>query len=73
MAASININDILAQVKQLDMEDQLTLLQKMAYLLKRRESKNIPAASLTSLSGVGSEIWYNSDNIDKYLDEERQW
>jgi hypothetical protein len=39
MAASLNINDILSQVKQLDKKDQLTLLQRMAYLLKRGEVK----------------------------------
>ena len=73
MAASLNLNDILSQVKQLDKEDQLTLLQRMAYLLKRRETKQVTSARLTSLSGVGSEIWKSTDEIDKYIDEERQW
>jgi hypothetical protein len=73
MAASLNINDILSQVKQLDKEDQLTLLQRMAYLLKRRETKKATSTRLTSLSGVGSEIWKSTDEIDKYIDEERQW
>ncbi|SHF73555.1 hypothetical protein [Flavisolibacter ginsengisoli] len=74
MPTSLNINDILSQVKQLDKEDQLTLLQRMAYLLKRRETKKAtPSARLTSLSGMGSEIWKSQDSIDKYLDEERQW
>jgi hypothetical protein len=40
MAASLNINNILSQVKQLDKEDQLTLLQRMASLLKRKESND---------------------------------
>lgn len=73
MAASLNINDILSQVKQLDKEDQLTLLQRMAYLLKRGETKKTTSIHLTSLSGLGSEIWKNVDSIDKYIDEERQW
>ena len=73
MAASLNINDILAQVKQLDKEDQLTLLQRMAYLLKRGEAKKTISNRLTSLSGLGSEIWSSVDSIDKYIDEERQW
>ena len=73
MAASLNINDILSQVKQLDKEDQLTLLQRMAYLLKRREVKKTTPTQLTSLSGLGSEIWKSADSIDKYIDEERQW
>ncbi len=73
MAASLNINDILSQVKQLDKEDQLTLLQRMAYLLKRREANTTTSAGLISLSGLGSEIWRNVDSIDKYIEEERQW
>ena len=73
MAASLNINDILSQVKQLGKEDQLTLLQRMAYLLKRSEAKKTTLARLTTLSGVGSEIWKSSEQIDKYIDEERQW
>jgi hypothetical protein len=73
MAASLNINDILSQVKQLDKEDQLMLLQRMTYLLKRRETKNTMSTRLTSLTGVGNDIWGSAENIDKYIDEERQW
>lgn len=73
MAASLNVNDILSQVKQLDKEDQLTLLQRMAYLLKKGETKKTASIRLASLSGVGCEIWKNRDEIDKYVDEERQW
>ena len=73
MAASLNINDILSQVKQLDKEDQLTLLQRMAYLLKRKETKRDTSIHLTSLTGLGSGIWKSADEINKYIDEERQW
>lgn len=73
MATASNINDILSQVKQLDKEDQLTLLQRMAYLLKSGEAKNSTSMRLTSLSGLGREIWESKDNIDAYIDEERQW
>ncbi|GAA4752537.1 hypothetical protein [Flavisolibacter ginsenosidimutans] len=73
MATSLNIDDILSQVKQLDKQDQLTLLQRMASLLKRRETKKASSTRLTSLLGMGSEIWKSADNIDKYIDEERQW
>lgn len=72
MAASLNINDILSQVKQLDKEDQLTLLQRMAHLLKKREKKGA-SARLASLTGLGSDIWKSADDINKYIDEERQW
>jgi hypothetical protein len=73
MAASLNIDDILSQVKQLDKEDQLTLLQRIAYLLKRRETKKTTSTRLTSLTGLGSDIWKSGDEIDKYIEEERQW
>lgn len=73
MAESLNINDILSQVKQLKKEDQLTLLQRIAYLLNRKEAKKAASANLTSLSGLGSEIWKSSVEIDKYINEERQW
>ena len=73
MATSANINDILTQVKRLDKEDQLTLLQRMAHILKSSEAKNPPSVRLTSLSGLGSDIWKSAASIDQYLDEERQW
>lgn len=73
MAASININDILTQAKQLDKEDQLTLLQRLASLLKRTEATKASSMRLTSLAGLGSEIWKSADDINSYIDEERQW
>ena len=73
MAASLNINDILSQVKQLDKEDQLTLLQRLASLLKRAEATKTASIRLASLSGLGSEIWKSVGDIDRYIDEERQW
>jgi len=73
MAASLNINDILSQVKRLDKEDQLTLLQRLASLLKRTESTTGASMRLTALSGLGSEIWKSTDDIDYYIDGERQW
>ncbi len=72
--SSLNINDILSQVKQLDKEDQLTLLQRIASLLKRTQTaKPTSSVRLTSLSGLGSEIWKSADDIDTYMDGERQW
>ena len=73
MAASLNINDILSQVKRLDKEEQLMLLQRLASLLKRTESTKGASMRLTALSGLGSEIWKSTDDIDYYIDRERQW
>lgn len=71
--ASLNINDILSQVKQLGKEDQLTLLQRIASLLKRTQTAKTTSTRLTSLSGLGSEVWKSADDIDNYIDGERQW
>ena len=73
MAASLNINDLLTQIKQLKKEDQLTLLQRLATLLQRNEAKKATFLRLTSLSGLGSEIWKGTADIDNYIDRERQW
>jgi hypothetical protein len=71
MSMNANVNDILLQVKRLDKEDQLNLLENLALLVrksKRKENKT----KLTSISGVGSSLWSNID-IDGYVDQERQW
>ena len=73
MATSLNINDILDQVKQLDKKGRLTLLQRLANLLKRDEAHKPGTVSLTSLSGLGSEIWKSTKDIDDHIDGERQW
>lgn len=73
MAASLNINDILSQVEQLDKKDQLTLLQRITSLLKQTEATKATSMRLTSLSGLGSEIWKSINDIDHYIDKEREW
>jgi len=39
MNADLNVNDILLQVKRLDKEDQLSLLEKLALLIGKSERK----------------------------------
>lgn len=73
MATSLNINDILTQVKQLDKEDQLTLLQRLSYMIKKGEGVKSNSIRLTLLSGLGGEIWKSCNDIDRYIDEERKW
>lgn len=72
MAASLNINDILSQIKKLDKEDQLNLLQRLVLLLKKTEVSKNTSIYLSSLSGLGSEIWRDTD-MDSYVEGERQW
>ena len=73
MATSLSINDILDQVKQLDEKSRLTLLQRLTNLLKRDAAHKSRTISLTSLSGMGSEIWKSTKDIDDHIDGERQW
>jgi hypothetical protein len=71
MPTALNMNDILYQVKRLDREAQLTLLEKIAFLIRRAKTEDQPV-KLSSISGVGSSIWSGND-IDEYVDRERQW
>lgn len=73
MESSININHILSQVKKLDETDQLLLLRRMIALIQRKDNKSSGSMRLVTLSGLGREIWKNVDEINKYIDEERQW
>lgn len=72
MAATLNINNILSQVAKLDKEDQLSLLQRIVPLLKRSAKTAGSPLPLSSISGIGSEIWKDI-NIDNYIDHERRW
>ena len=71
MNSDLNVNDILLQVKRLDKEDQISLLEKLALLISKSERKEIKT-KLSSISGVGSSLWSNT-NIDEYVDQERRW
>lgn len=73
MITSSNTNDILTQVKQLDKEGQLTLLQQIVSLLKKEHAVTFSSVQLSSLSGLGSEVWKGTNDIEQYIDEERQW
>jgi hypothetical protein len=67
----LTVNHILSEVKQLDKEDQLNLLERLVLLIRKKENiaKDV---KLSSISGIGSEIWSNMD-IDKYIESEREW
>lgn len=73
MATSLKINKIISQVRQLNKSDQLTLLQRLVPLLKRIVAAKDTSVRLTSICGVGSEIWKSAGEIDNYIEEERQW
>lgn len=71
MSATLNINDILSKVKELDKEEQLTLLERLVALIRKNETVNSPT-KLSKISGIGSKVWKKT-NIDDYVDQERQW
>ena len=71
MSAALNINDILSRVEQLDKTEQLTLLEKLAALIQKKDKQNKPI-KLSTISGVGSKIWEHS-NIQEYIEQERRW
>jgi hypothetical protein len=71
MNAGLNINEILLQIKHLDKKDQLSLLEKVALLIRKSETRG-NKTKLSSISGIGSSLW-SKTNIGEYIDQERQW
>jgi hypothetical protein len=71
MPTTLNIQDILVKVRQLRKDEQLTLLERIIALVRKGEEAQ-KSAKLSSITGVGAEIWKATD-IDDYLDTERQW
>lgn len=72
MGTSENVKDILSKVKSLNKEEQLSLLERLVLLVKKTERTSTSILKLTSLGGLGSELWKNID-VDEYLNEERKW
>ncbi len=70
MSTAINIQEILSKVKELDKEEQVTLLERLAALIRKDET--LKPAKLSNISGIGSKVWKKT-NIDKYVEQERQW
>jgi hypothetical protein len=71
MSATLNIQDILTQVRRLDKGEQFSLLERLVALVRKSDESTKPV-KLTSISGLGSEVWEKT-NIDQYIEQERQW
>ncbi|MBW6492919.1 MAG: hypothetical protein K0B15_17180 [Lentimicrobium sp.] len=69
MNNSINIVQIVNQIEKLDYNSKINLLSRLVDLLKR-EGKAIQPSSITSLKGLGKNVWQKIDT-DLYLSEER--
>lgn len=65
------VENILNQIKQLDYSGRMDILEKVIMLLKQ-EPVTKEQVNISSISGLGSEIWKYVD-LDKYLADERQW
>lgn len=71
MSATLNIHDILSKVKELDKNEQFTLLERLVAIIRKNDISEAPT-KLSKISGIGSNIWKETD-IDEYIDQERQW
>ncbi len=71
MPETIDIHDILSKIKELDKEEQFTLLERLVGLLRKNDAPGIPL-KLSQITGFGSKVWQGI-NIDDYIDQERQW
>jgi hypothetical protein len=69
MSTSININQIIDQIEKLDYNSKMNILSKLVNLLKR-EGKVVQPSSITSLKGLGKNVWQKIDT-DYYVSEER--
>lgn len=73
MDNSLTISRILSQFMKLNFDDRKVLLKKLKELMvSSKEEVNEPRTGLTSLNGLGSEIWRDID-IDSYIQNERRW
>lgn len=72
MNNSIEIDQILSQIKKLDLEARVNLMERISKLLKKDIQKVKSSNRLIELNGLGSEIWADI-NIEDYVQQERQW
>lgn len=74
MSKETQVKDILSQIKKLDYETRIELMEEIVDLLKANkiEQERRTETRLTDLNELGSEIWKDV-NIDQYVERERQW
>lgn len=68
---TISIADIINQIKRLNHSEKINILEEVVSLIKN-ESIAGEWIPLSSLNGLGSEIWKDAD-IDEYIANERLW
>ena len=65
----VNYNQVMSEIKNLNLSDQLRLLEEMAALIRKKTSK-IKPRSILELKGKGKDIWKGL-NVKAYIDKER--
>ena len=64
-----NYNQVMAEIKTLNLSDQLRLLEEMATLIRNKTSR-IKPRSILELKGKGKDIWKGL-SVKAYIDGER--
>lgn len=73
MEKTSRLNSILAQIKKLDYETRVDLMERLARQMKTLKKKTTSKESkLSDLNSLGSEIWTGIDP-DNYIRQQRQW
>lgn len=62
-------NQVMAEIKTLNLSDQLRLMEEMAALIRKKASQ-AKHRSILELQGKGKDIWKGLD-VRTYIDEER--
>ena len=63
-------NQVISEIKTLNLSDQLRLLEEMAALIRKKTSETIKPRSILELKGKGKDMWKGL-NVKAYIDEER--
>ena len=64
-----NYNQVVSEIKTLNLSDQLRLLEQMAAIIRQKTSTS-HTRSIMELKGKGKDIWKELD-VKTYLDKER--
>ncbi|MBN1931681.1 MAG: hypothetical protein JW786_08755 [Desulfobacterales bacterium] len=64
-----NYNQVISEIKTLNLSDLLRLLEEMATLIRKKMGKT-KTRSILELKGKGKDIWKGL-NVKNYIDEER--
>jgi hypothetical protein len=72
MNTSLIIDKIINEIRPLDDDTKIRLIEKILGLIKSNEKKKKPAHSLSDLKALGADIWLHED-ITEYIKNERKW